>query len=784
MTYRAAAALAGASLFALGSAAQAQTASVATAESDPVAARANPASAVLGEIIVTAQKREQRLQDVPVSITALTATALAANRIQNVGDLNAIAPNLTVRETSGGAGIPGITMRGALSYGVGPGADREVGFYVDGVYIGHAQGSIFDLADIERIEVLRGPQGTLFGRNATAGAISIVTKNPKGEFALNQEVTVGNYDQFRSKTRIDFPALGPLSAALTYSHSERRGDVRNLGAGTVWDYSAAGKGLRTSPKWLGSQNTESVAAAVKYEPTDTLKFTYKFDWTDAHNTPLAIGFPGFGPPVDGGLVATIHALQPDPSILTPITTKRPKAVNNGFTTAADLRVYGHNLTADWQIADGVGVKNVVAYRKVRDFATQELGALGGEVVPAALAGVFQVPAGTPFTVYGNASEFRHEQISDELQLNVDHKWATVTAGLLYYHQKQASGGPLGLSNQFLFTPTPGHVLSCADPATCQGPNPTKGTSKAAYIQVEGHLTSQLDLIGGYRVTRDSKSGRSPFGSFDVKETNSSYLLGANYRPTDEILLYGKYSTAFMSGGGNTGRFFPNLLTYAPEKAGSWEGGVKSDWFDRRLRLNLSLFTVKYTDLQFIIGGIFCGDGVSGVCVFTAGDARAKGAELEVTAVPVDRLTLSAGVGYTDFKYLNLSPIATAATGFFSKTYRPKWTTNLSAQYDTEPLFDDAHLSFRVDANFRSSSLLAADAPPQFQPIVTIPSIWIVNGRVALADLNIAGHTGEIALWGKNLTNDKHMAMSSSFTFMYPTTYERARTFGVDLKFDW
>lgn len=729
----------------------------------------------IADIVVTAQKREQRLQDVPVSITALTTDSLRSNRILNVGDLNAIAPNLTVRESGGGGGIPNITMRGALSLGVGPGADREVGFYVDGVYVGHALGSMFELANVERIEVLRGPQGTLFGRNATAGAISFITRDPSGSFDLEQEFTVGNYNQFRSKTRVDLPAFGPFSVALTYVHSERRGETRNLGAGKVWDYGVAGLGLRKSPKWLGSENKEIFSAAVRFEPSDSFSTTYKFDYLDSHATPVAIGFPGFGPDFGTGLEG-LYGAQPNPSILTPVTKHRPDALNNEFTTSTDLRISTHNLTSEWLLSDSIKLKNVFGYRRVRQTASQELGALGGLVIPG---------TDLPITIYGTTSAYRHNQISDELQLNYTGQLANVTAGLLYYHQTQALGGPTGLPNQYFFQVLPGGVLTCPLASACRGPSPTRGTSKAAYIQVEGHVTSQLDVVGGYRITNDKKSGGFPDGSFNVKDTNSSYLIGLNYKPTDDILLFGKYSTAFMSGGGNTGNFLPGLRTYAPEKAYSWEVGAKTDWFDRRLRVNLSLFSVKYKDIQWIIGGQTCGDVLEGVCVFTLGDARAKGFELEVTAAPVRGLTLNAGIGYTDFKYKNVAALATAATGSFSPSYRPDWTANLAAQYDTAEIegLGGGHLSFRVDANFRSKALLAADPAPQYRDIVTIPSVWVLNSRVALSNIDLAGHKAEIALWGRNLTDDDHMVMASSFYFAFPTVYERARTFGVDVKFD-
>src|SRR5690606_22676840 len=235
----------------------------------------------LEDIVVTAQKREQSLQDVPVAVTAVTETFMQANRIQNVVDLSAVTPNLNIRVAAAGGALPTVVLRGVLSYGVAPGSDKQVPMYIDGVYMGNAFGTQFEMADVERIEVLRGPQGTLFGRNATAGAISINTKKPSGELSLRQEFTYGNFDQLRSRTRIELPAAGPIKTAFSYTHSERRGEIRNLGAGTTWDFTAAGYGKLTAPKWLGSDNTDAYSIAVLFEPDNSdFSLLYKFDRTD------------------------------------------------------------------------------------------------------------------------------------------------------------------------------------------------------------------------------------------------------------------------------------------------------------------------------------------------------------------------------------------------------------------------------------------------------------------------------------------------------------------------
>jgi iron complex outermembrane receptor protein len=176
------------------------------------AAAATPAAAAgndggVQDIVVTAQKRAQRLQDVPVSVTALTADALRTNRIENVMDLSSAVPNLTARSSSGGGHQSVFTLRGSVASAASPGSETSVGTYIDGVYLGASGGAVFELPNIERIEVARGPQGTLFGQNSTAGAISIYTPDPTGKLGFWQRFTVGNYAQFQSKTIVNLPLV-------------------------------------------------------------------------------------------------------------------------------------------------------------------------------------------------------------------------------------------------------------------------------------------------------------------------------------------------------------------------------------------------------------------------------------------------------------------------------------------------------------------------------------------------------------------------------------------------
>jgi len=739
----------------------------------------------LEEVVVTAQKRAQRLQEVPISVTALTATELVANRVDNVRDLNGLAPNLTTRPSAGGSFIANYTIRGLFATGSAPGSDKGVSQYIDGVYLQNSGASIFDLADIQRIEVLKGPQGTLFGRNATGGAVTFYTRDPSGEFGGKQDITVGNYGQFRSRTRIDTPTWGPLSGTLTYTHSERRGDTRNLGAGTVWDYGPATKGAigkLTSPKRLGDQNVDAVFAAVRFAPSDNFKATYKFDYTKNDFTPdgnglVATRTASLGPALGGAFNASA----------TPISRTRTKAVNNWFSTPGHTKNYGHNVTMSLEVNPQLTLKNILAYRHSDLFVANQLDGLGGVLLTVA-PGV-----SLPFLGIDNSTVTTERQWSNEFQVNYDSDFMTLTAGYLHFDDRVSTGGPRGAANTIIFSAVPGFVI----PTTNSIPSFVHLKSDALYAQGEFHVTSQIDAIGGVRWTKDVKDGLDRGSATPIPiaydKSQVTYLVGLNYKPTEDILTYVKYSTGYVSGG-----FLANNA-YAPETAKSAEAGVKSEWFEHRLRANLALFHVKYTNLQSVTSGAtYCLIQTAVPCgapqvVYNLGNATAKGAELELTAKPVEALTLQGGVGYTHFKIDKLQPFLVspqnAFTSNFIPTYRPKWTTNLSAQYDTGEVYAGAHASFRVDATYRSKSYTMSGGrtlnnvvdPGGIITATTIPSAWLVNGRVALTDVTFGhGLKGTIALWGRNLFDNKDPVFTAYLGPFTGATYERARTFGVDL----
>jgi iron complex outermembrane recepter protein len=782
--------------FAQDSAAAPQPAPATPAPSAPSAGPpvSSGGSAGLNEIVVTAQKREQRLVDVPISMTAISPNVLQANRVTTVTDLGAVVPNLTARPSAGGAGIPSFTMRGVTSYGVVPGSDKSISLYLDGVYIGATAGTDTSLPEIERVEVLKGPQGTLFGRNATAGAVSLVTRDPTNKFGVHQDITIGNYAQLISHTRLDTGSFGPFSATIAYTHNARNGDIRNLGAGQVWDYSQnprSNEGVLKSPKTLGAKQVDAVFGALKFEPSSNFKAVYKFDWTRNVGTPEGVGLigvnPGYfdtiGQPGAAALLEAILASN-DPSLLKTYP-ERPKALNNNFSTGLYQENYGHNLTATYQIADNISVKNIASYRHTFQYANYQLDGLGGLTVPATIAPLLGVAPGSPFTVFGVSNQSKSTQYSDELQFNANTKLITLTAGLLYFHLKTYTGGPPGEPNNQTLS-----AISTYGPGVIQpvGKSEAYNTARslAAYVQGEIHITSQLDLSAGGRITQDKKSGNliledSQF-PFTYKKTKPAYQISLNYKPDRNMLFYGKYAYSFVSGGA------VGPLTFKPEVARSWEVGAKVDILQHRLRANLALFTVKYQDLQVAASGAQANppQPLIGTLVLDSGDGHAKGVEFDVTALPTRGLTLGAGLGYTDFHYTDINAAAVGATpdNPYVPTLRPKWTGNVYAQYETEPVWGDARVLVRADANYRSKYRMSSY--PALDPLFSIntsPAAWVANARIGLEDVDMGGHKGSVALWAKNINNDKSPLFTDMIFFADGTSYQPARTYGVDFSVD-
>jgi iron complex outermembrane recepter protein len=818
------------------------------------------------DIVVTAQKREQNVQDVPIAVTAVDQQSLQANRIFTVNDLSSIAPGVTVKPSAGGISTPAFTIRGQVSFGVVAGSDKQVSIYIDGVYISSPRGSIFQLPDIQRLEVLRGPQGTLFGRNATAGAVSITTRDPTGDPHVKVEASYGNLDATRFRVTADLPQMGPFSAYFSYVHDYRRGDIENAGAGTLWDRTAArtfNKRLR-SPRWLGTVNNDSYFAAVKFEPEGSpFKLVYKYDRNDDHGTPEGTGWIAYNRNLGGGLVGNVLtalygsqggtmagqrclAATGSPICAAP-DGKRPKMVSNAWVTERTQQVQGHSLTATWEASDRITVRNIAAYRKAEVFAPSAIDGVGSliftqeTVLPLATLFGFASgnPAAIPFIAAGlqpsvgnriilinSQASSVSKQWSDELIVNYNSDRLNVTAGALWFHSKDEAGGPEGIQNTLVF-PTMINDATGFLPLGKEGRYFNKATSIAAYLQVEYEIVPTLTLVAGGRITKDKKTSQFRYdvrnGDLGIfygpvqsrplivppafKKTKPNYLIGLNWQPNPDTLVYGKFSTSFVSGGSTAG------ITYQPETATSYELGAKVDWFNRRLRTNLALFYVTYKHFQSpqsttqptsvasvlpvltaLYGAQTANELISALSTFVVdqGTIRARGFELEVTAAPTDGLTVGGSLSYTKTTFPFINPLVLAGNnGRLEVSARPKWTGSIYASYETPPLWGDTTFAIRADALYRSSVTYAQNSLPTTQGGQAYPDgsnaaalrtgdQWLVNGRAALRHINLGGPEVELAVFGKNIFNRRDPNFALITGLADSMNYITARTYGVEL----
>jgi iron complex outermembrane recepter protein len=752
-------------------------------------APASSGTGTLEEIVVTAQKRSENQQIVPVSVTALSPTVLANARILNAMDLAGTVPNLYIMQgasMNGSTSTPWMTLRGIEANNTGTvQTDSGIGIYVDGVYVARASGQVFDLADVQQIEVLRGPQGTLFGRDSVGGAINFITKDPTGVFGATEDLSFGNLGEIRNKTTVNFDEFAGFRLSLTYLHSQDDGYIKNLDAGHYVDpskltFGAIGPGL--SQRDLGAHNADGVMAALRYDPPgiDGLSFKAKFDYTGEYQNPpgiqvLAIGSPGnlaYPPPYGTGTFGN-HSRG---TIV--VSTTPQDAVSNSQAIQVYLQTYGSSLTTTYDLTDNIQLKDIVAYRRLQqDFASQ---LDGGNALVA--------PDGADFIPFTSLGQVNQHQLSNEFDLTYKSNWVDLTAGQLYFYEQYhyPDGYPV-------LAEAPGGVLPSTTPACCtlgQKGCSSIGTigdgnavSTAEYGQFTVHLLDSLDLVGGIRYTRDDKESRYPLNPSDNAEAihqRVDWLGGVNYRPIEDLLVYGKGSTGYISGGSYNG------VNFGPEAMTQFEVGEKADLLGKQLRINTAAFWSDYRHYQtFDFNPVDCNGQAIG-CIVNAGAERIWGAESEITYVPTDRLLLSANFGYTRYSLdANQNPSA------IPENHAPKLQFGVSGEYNFEEI-NGMTPSARLEVNYYGLIDWGPTAPSAIVAGTHLlesyktPEQVILNARVSLGDIPMGPVTGKVSLWGKNITNTQYFSeiLPGSVIGFVDGNVSPPATYGVDLSFKW
>ena len=745
------------------------------------AAPASSGGGTLEEIVVTAQKRSENQQVVPVSVTALSETALANARVLNAMDLAGTVPNLFIMQgasMNGNSSTPWLTLRGIEANNTGTvQTDSGVGFYVDGVYVARASGQIFDLADVQQIEVLRGPQGTLFGRDSVGGAINFITKDPTGAFGATEDLSFGNLGEIRNKTTVNFDEFAGFRLSLTYLHSQDDGYEKNLDAGHYVDpskltFGAVGPGL--SQRDLGAHDADGFMAGLRYDPegVEGLSFRVKFDYTGDYQTPPAIQLLGIGqynfvtnpgaygslaypPPYGQGAYGT-HSRG---TIV--VSTTPQDAVSNSQDIQVYLMTYGTSLTTTYDLSDNIQLKDIVAYRGLQQSFVSQLD--GGNALVA--------PDGNDFIPFTSVGEVNQHQLSNEFDLTFKSQWVDVTAGQLFFHEQYhyLDGYPVLMEAPHGVLPAVGQVED------------GDATSIAEYAQFTGHLLDNLDLVGGIRYTRDDKQSRYPDPG--QSKLNAEYihnrvdwLGGVNYRPIEDLLLYGKGSSGYISGGSQNGKNF------GPESMTQFEAGEKADLLGKQLRVNTAIFWSDYRHYQtFDFNPLDCNGNTAG-CIVNAGAERIWGLESEITYVPTDRLILTANVGITRYSLdPNQNPSA------IPENHAPKLQFGVSGDYNFDEI-NGMTPSARLEINYMGLVDWGptSNRSPNLLESYKTPEQVIVNARVSLGDVPMGPVTGKISLWGKNITGTQYFSeiLPGSVIGFVDGNVSPPATYGVDLSFKW
>ncbi|MDT0575889.1 TonB-dependent receptor [Croceicoccus sp. F390] len=734
------------------------------------------------EIVVTAQRRAENLQQTPIAITAITADALQRQGITDLKGVVQASPSLYFAPYPSSSTTLVLFMRGQ---GIGDPniitKDGGVGLYVDGIYQSRPQAATFDLADVERVEVLRGPQGTLYGRNTTGGAVNIITQKPTGEMEVDGLLSLGNYDYKRALVNVDLPRAGNLMVKLTGLFSNRDGWAKNAedtaGVPDANDF-------QSDRKYAGR-------AAVRWEPDPDVTVDYSVDYSNQRTTPPRyVTQNAFAPVLFAGY-------DSDPE-----RTYRPVYLPYSY-----VKSKGVNLIAEWQPNDDLTLRSLSSFRDI-DVNTRQ------DYVEALL---------TPFWAFDDVQSQTYTQ---EFQAVGDFNSFEYVVGIYYFnedasHRLQADIGT-GAAGQQVQTDRLTNASSI---------------SKALYGQITwtpDFTRDMLDITVGGRLTRDERDADrvrasnlflgdvSPLvarrfngagtiiplsyvvGETSVKNTRFNPSGVLNFRPSRDLTIYGKVVTGYKAGGSNEAS--PTFTrTVGPETVTSYEVGVKSDLLDRRLRVNVAAFIAKYKDLQLDISA----DPVdlSLADTFNVGRATVKGIEADITAVPIDNVTLQASYAYTTSKITDVAapagsifdPVINPASpvnvgddisGYFVLPFTPDHSVRLSGDWTIFETGNGA-LAAHADYTWKDKVYTTAGAGPSVPMGRDAPvndSYGLLDARLSYS-FDVAGdRTVSVAAWGKNILDNRYPGFvigAGSIIEGYPNqaiSYGDPATYGIDVAF--
>jgi iron complex outermembrane recepter protein len=632
--------------------------------SAPAFAQAADQEAGVGDIVVTAQFRDQKLQDVPIAITAVDAAMIESRSQTSLADVVKQAPSVVLLPATAAFG-PSVSasIRGLGQGDFNPALEPGVGLYIDDVYYPRLTGANFDLLDVERVEVLRGPQGTLTGRNSEGGAIKFISRKPTGDGGGYVSGTYGSRNRVSVRASADFKIAEDLFARLSGTFSDQGGYVKRLDFGCANPTGGIPRGTQTNGSCvqgdLGDVSYRAIRGIVRYAPGETVDLTISGDYVRdvrnqgaevllfAGNASPAVQLPGNPTPYDSRFICGRYCNyavygQPADPFRGPVATGFPQVATAG---SEKVKYEGWGVSANLKInlSDTLNINSITAYR---EWDTS-----------------FSVDSDlSPLSVGFGLNALDHFFVSQELRLNAEiSDMIELTVGGYYSDERTT----YFTYQDIRYAPIPLQFI---------GNDPVNTDSKAVYgtvivkpseamtITLGGRYTDEHKDYTFFRLGPDFRTPNAFLGALnnvraDYDGNRFDYRASLDYRFSPEVLAYATISTGFKGGGVGPRPFNPaQARSFNPEKVTTYELGLKTDLLDRRVRLNLAAFYNDFTDAQLTL--LSCPQfGGPGPCALpqNAGDATMKGFEAEILAKPIDGLTIDGSMSYLDFKFKCVNP---------------------------------------------------------------------------------------------------------------------------------
>ncbi|MDR6511561.1 iron complex outermembrane receptor protein [Novosphingobium capsulatum] len=742
---------------------QAQTTSQIAGEKAPSAS-----AATTDEIIVTARKRAENVQNVPISITAVSGATIQNQGVTNLKDFSNFVPGVSINNgrPDGGGTTAQIFIRGVGQNDFLMPNEPGVGLYVDDVYVASSVGAVDSLGDTQSVEVLRGPQGTLYGKNTIGGAIRITTVKPDfNALSGSASITGGSYGRIDLKAGINIP-LGDTLALRISGASRHTDDLQKR------YLSADGDGQ-------GNINQDAIRGVLRWQPSTRFELTVAADYTRIRqHQPYGgnIGYVSGASPLVDALNAqyypTINAQLglPANAQFDSRWATAPNAVGATGPNSDHYDVWGASAVASYELGADITLKSITALRGVKGFAGRD-----GDSSPYPLVET---------TSYDNNTQF-----SQELQLNGSSfenrlKWTT---GLYYMNQTLHNNIVANLWHGLVDT-----TVNIDFDARSRGR--LKGQSYAVFGQGTFDITDALHLTAGGRYNIEKRDfqndwyflvqprsyrcpGTDVTGQFiQCKSTDKVFtpMVSLAYDVTRSAMVYASYSDGFKVGGW-TPRLFSqqSLKRYQPERLKAYELGIKTTWFDHRLTFNIDVFQSDYTNLQ-LTSVQADSTGAPQPVVQNAGAARIRGIESELSARIGQGTRIQAGLSYLDGKYRRLDPsVSFPLTAQLPET--PKLSLTGSIEQSVHMPAGDV-LTARVDGSYRSKTY---KDPNNVEAIAQRPYA-LLNARISYT---VPSGKVTFAAFGTNLTDKRYLVsgLDIASTFgIYEAYFGRPREFGGEI----